>query len=206
MAQNKALAATGAAGLDDILGGGLTPNRLYLLEGMPGSGKTTLAFQFLMEGVRRGEPVLYVTLSETQEEIAAVADSHGWTLHGIAVRELVPSEESLAPGEQYTRRHRGGDDAPPPPYGLRTAHHNAPSSRPDADGTERAGGRFRPSAPVLRGRVDQPCRGRRDDDPVDQRGGDRSGRGGDRSHPVRSHPSPVAPQVGEAQLGLVSLT
>ena len=72
MAQNKALAATGAAGLDDILGGGLTPNRLYLVEGMPGSGKTTLAFQFLMEGVRRGEPVLYVTLSETQEEIAAV--------------------------------------------------------------------------------------------------------------------------------------
>ena len=55
--------------------------------------------------MRRGEPVLYVTLSETQEEIAAVADSHGWTLHGIAVRELVPSEESLAPGEQYTVFH-----------------------------------------------------------------------------------------------------
>src|SRR5688500_18220650 len=99
------VAATGVAGLDDILNGGLTPNRLYLLEGMPGSGKTTLAFQFLMEGVRRGEPVLYVTLSETQEEIAAVAASHGWTLDGIAVRELVPSEESLAPGEQYTVFH-----------------------------------------------------------------------------------------------------
>src|SRR5688572_30969138 len=67
------VAATGVAGLDDILNGGLTPNRLYLLEGMPGSGKTTLAFQFLMEGVRRGEPVLYVTLSETAEEIRAVA-------------------------------------------------------------------------------------------------------------------------------------
>ena len=105
MAQNTPLAATGAAGLDDVLGGGLTPNRLYLLEGMPGSGKTTLAFQFLMEGVRRGESVLYVTLSETQEEIAAVAASHGWTLDGIAVRELVPSEESLAPGEQYTIFH-----------------------------------------------------------------------------------------------------
>ena len=77
-----AVAATGVAGLDDILGGGLTPNRLYLLEGMPGSGKTTLAFQFLMEGVRRGEPVLYVTLSETAEEIRAVADSHGWSLDG----------------------------------------------------------------------------------------------------------------------------
>ena len=101
----ESLAATGVAGLDDILNGGLTPNRLYLLEGMPGSGKTTLAFQFLMEGVRRGEPVLYVTLSETQEEIRAVAASHGWTLDGISVRELVPSEQSLEPGEQYTVFH-----------------------------------------------------------------------------------------------------
>src|SRR5918995_950965 len=100
-----ALAATGVAGLDDILNGGLTPNRLYLLEGMPGSGKTTLAFQFLMEGVRRGEAVLYVTLSETSEEIRAVAASHGWTLDGISIRELVPSEQSLEPGEQYTVFH-----------------------------------------------------------------------------------------------------
>ena len=99
------LAATGIAGLDDILNGGLTPNRLYLLEGMPGSGKTTLAFQFLREGVRCGEPVLYVTLSETREEIAAVAASHGWSLEGIFIRELVPSEESLEPGEQYTVFH-----------------------------------------------------------------------------------------------------
>jgi circadian clock protein KaiC len=101
----SAVAATGVAGLDDILNGGLTPNRLYLLEGMPGSGKTTLAFQFLMEGVRRGEPVLYVTLSETAEEIRAVAASHGWTLEGISIRELVPSEQSLEPSEQYTVFH-----------------------------------------------------------------------------------------------------
>ena len=99
------VAATGIPGLDDILSGGLTANRLYLLEGMPGSGKTTLAFQFLMEGVRKGESVLYVTLSETQEEIQAVAASHGWSLEGIAIRELVPSEESLEPGEQYTVFH-----------------------------------------------------------------------------------------------------
>jgi circadian clock protein KaiC len=99
------VAATGVAGLDDILNGGLTPNRLYLVEGMPGSGKTTLAFQFLMEGVRRGEPVLYVTLSETAEEIRAVAASHGWTLDGISIRELVPSEQSLEPSEQYTVFH-----------------------------------------------------------------------------------------------------
>ncbi|HUQ25590.1 MAG TPA: ATPase domain-containing protein [Burkholderiales bacterium] len=102
---SQGLAATGIAGLDDILNGGLTPHRLYLLEGMPGSGKTTLAFQFLLEGVRNGEPVLYVTLSETAEETRAVAASHGWSLDGITVRELVPSEQTLEPGEQYTVFH-----------------------------------------------------------------------------------------------------
>ena len=64
MANPAPKAATGIAGLDDILGGGLSPHRLYLIEGMPGSGKTTLAFQFLMEGARRGEPVLYVALGD----------------------------------------------------------------------------------------------------------------------------------------------
>ena len=100
-----ARAATGIEGLDDVLGGGFTPHRLYLLEGVPGSGKTTLALQFLMEGVRRGEQVLYVTLSETEEELRGVANSHGWTLDGITVRELVPSEDSLHPDEQYTMFH-----------------------------------------------------------------------------------------------------
>ena len=98
-------ATTGIAGLDDVLGGGFTPNRLYLVEGMPGSGKTTLAFQFLIEGVKRGEPVLYVTLSETADEIRAVAASHGWSLDGVMVRELVPPQESLEPEEQYTVFH-----------------------------------------------------------------------------------------------------
>lgn len=100
-----ARASTGIAGLDNILSGGLAPSRLYLVEGMPGSGKTTLAFQFLMEGARRGEAVLYVTLSETEEEIRAVAASHGWQLGGIAIRELAPSESDLEPGEQYTVFH-----------------------------------------------------------------------------------------------------
>jgi circadian clock protein KaiC len=98
-------AAIGIAGLDDILGGGLTANRLYLIEGMPGSGKTTLAFQFLMEGARRGESVLYVTLSETEAEIRDVAVSHGWNLEGVTIRELIPSEDALLPGEQYTMFH-----------------------------------------------------------------------------------------------------
>jgi circadian clock protein KaiC len=96
---------TGIEGLDDVLGGGLTPNRLYLLEGVPGSGKTTLALQFLLEGARRGEPVLYVTLSESEEELRGVAASHGWSLDGITIRELVASEESLRPEDQYTMFH-----------------------------------------------------------------------------------------------------
>jgi circadian clock protein KaiC len=99
------VAATGISGLDDILCGGLTPYRLYLVEGVPGSGKTTLAMQYLMEGVRNGEPVLYVTLSETEEELRAMARSHDWPLDGITIRELVPPEESLQPAEQYTMFH-----------------------------------------------------------------------------------------------------
>jgi circadian clock protein KaiC len=96
------LSATGIAGLDDVLGGGLTPHRLYLVEGNPGSGKTTLALQYLLEGVRRKEAGLYVTLSETKAELAAVARSHGWTLDGIEVVELVASEAELEPDNQHT--------------------------------------------------------------------------------------------------------
>src|SRR6516225_3384506 len=99
------LATTGTEGLDDVLGGGLTPNRLYLVEGVPGSGKTTLALQFLMEGVRRGEPVLYVTLSETEEELRAVGASHGWSFAGLTIREVAPSEQSLRTEDQYTMFH-----------------------------------------------------------------------------------------------------
>lgn len=101
----RPLAATGIDGLDDVLGGGFRPNRLYLIEGVPGSGKTTLSLQFLREGVRRGEAVLYITLSETEEELQEVATSHGWSLDGINIRELVPSEAALHPEEQYTMFH-----------------------------------------------------------------------------------------------------
>ncbi|MGQ0502609.1 MAG: ATPase domain-containing protein [Panacagrimonas sp.] len=98
-------AGTGIEGLDDVLDGGLRPDRLYLAQGIPGSGKTTLALQFLLEGVRRGESTLYITLSESIEELKAVAHSHGWSLVAINMRELTPSEEALRPEDQYTMFH-----------------------------------------------------------------------------------------------------
>ncbi len=99
------LLQTGVPGLDDVLAGGLTPNRLYLLEGSPGTGKTTIAIQFLQDGAARGEQVLYITLSETLEELQGVARSHGWDLHGVQVREMLPAETALAPEEQTTMFH-----------------------------------------------------------------------------------------------------
>ena len=98
-------ASTGIAGLDDITAGGWVRRRLYLVEGEPGSGKTTLALQFLLAGARAGEPVLYVTLSETADELRSVADSHGVSLDGITIRELMPAEGTLDPDEQNTMFH-----------------------------------------------------------------------------------------------------
>lgn len=82
------LVSTGTPGLDEVLSGGLPSHRLYLLQGDPGVGKTTLALRFLIEGAKRAEPCLYVTLSETDAELRAVADAHGWSLDGICVYEM----------------------------------------------------------------------------------------------------------------------
>jgi circadian clock protein KaiC len=98
-------AATGVSGLDDILGGGFPRTRIYLIEGDPGSGKTTMALQFLLEGIQHGESGLYVTLSETKDELVAVAASHGWSLDQIAIHELTLPEEKLTPGGHYTFFH-----------------------------------------------------------------------------------------------------
>jgi circadian clock protein KaiC len=98
-------ATTGIEGLDYILGGGFPINRMYLLEGDPGAGKTTLALQFLLEGARHGEPGVYATLSETEEELRDVAASHGWSLDGVTICELQTAEESLKADSQYTLFH-----------------------------------------------------------------------------------------------------
>lgn len=97
-------AKTGIEGLDDVLGGGLPAGRLYLLHGEPGVGKTTVALSFLREAARVNERCLYITLSETEEELRAVADSHGWSLDGITVFEMKLAEEQAVAGE-YTLFH-----------------------------------------------------------------------------------------------------
>lgn len=99
------LLSTGIPGLDVVLGGGLHPNRIYLIEGEPGTGKTTTGLQFLREGVARGEPVVYITLAETGEELSAVAASHGWTLDGIHLHQVLPTEDLLRDDQQYTMFH-----------------------------------------------------------------------------------------------------
>jgi circadian clock protein KaiC len=96
-------AATGIPGLDDILLGGFSTGHVFLVEGQPGTGKTTLAIRFLMEGAVRGERGLYVTLSETEQELRAGARSHGWEMDDtIVVHEVVPSESLLDPDEQQS--------------------------------------------------------------------------------------------------------
>jgi circadian clock protein KaiC len=96
------MALTGVTGLDDVLAGGLTRRRLILLEGSPGAGKTTVATQFLIEGAARGERCLYITLSETEEEMRDSAQSHGWDLAGIHIFELVPPDSLLDEDQQQS--------------------------------------------------------------------------------------------------------
>jgi circadian clock protein KaiC len=95
-------AQIGITGLDDVLGGGFERNRTYLLEGAPGAGKTTIALQFLMAGAKDGERCLYITLSETEDELRSTAISHGWDLQGVEIYELVPPENLLDEEQQQS--------------------------------------------------------------------------------------------------------
>lgn len=97
--------STGIPGLDDVLGGGLRAHRVYLVEGEPGTGKTATGLQFLMEGARRGERVLYITLAESAAELRSIADSHGWDLSGIAIHEVITPDDALLGGDQFTIFH-----------------------------------------------------------------------------------------------------
>jgi len=97
--------SSGCAGLDEVLGGGLPSGHFYLVEGEPGTGKTTLALQFMADGINNGERVLYITLSESRDELLAVAQSHGLNIDDSAVLEVRPSELDLTPEGQYTVFH-----------------------------------------------------------------------------------------------------
>jgi circadian clock protein KaiC len=105
MKSDEMRSAVGIPGLDEILCGGLLSHRLYLVDGDPGAGKTTFGLQYLLEGVRQGEACLYVTLSETADELAAAARAHGWSLDGIEVVELIADEKELDPEGQLTMLH-----------------------------------------------------------------------------------------------------
>ena len=97
--------STGIEGLDYILKGGLPKNRLYLIEGNPGTGKTTMGLQFLMEGEQKGEIGLYITLSESKEELIAVGNSHGWWLENLNIHDLTVSGDTLTDDSRYTIFH-----------------------------------------------------------------------------------------------------
>lgn len=95
-------AISGIAGLDDVLNGGFERARVFLLEGSPGTGKTTIALQFLLEGAKRGEKCLYITLSETEEELRSTAASHGMDLVDLSIYELIPPESLLDDEQQQS--------------------------------------------------------------------------------------------------------
>src|SRR6202046_4393685 len=104
--------STGIPGLDDILNGGFPRGHLYLIEGDPGTGKTTVALQFLLAGLQKGEQGLYVTLSESKQELEGVAESHGWSLAQLPIFEMMQVAEEIDPEAQYTIFHPSDVELP----------------------------------------------------------------------------------------------
>lgn len=105
MSTTTSRSASGVPGLDEVLHGGFIENRLYLVNGEPGAGKTTLALQYLLQGVAQGDSALYVTLSETADELRATAASHGWSLDGIDIVELIVDDGGVPGGSDLTMYH-----------------------------------------------------------------------------------------------------
>lgn len=102
---SDARVSTGIAGLDEVLGGGLPKDAVYLVQGNPGVGKTTFALRFLLEGAERGERCMYVSFSETKEELAAVARSHGWPTDSLSIYELLSAAKRLEQTDDQTMFH-----------------------------------------------------------------------------------------------------
>jgi len=95
----------GIEGLDEVLLGGLLAGRVYMVKGQPGTGKTTLGMQFLIEGARQGEPVLFITLSESEDELRANAALHGWDLEGVEFLDIHLGTEGISTETQYSIFH-----------------------------------------------------------------------------------------------------
>src|SRR4051794_15559940 len=103
--QRFARVSSGVSGLDSVLHGGFPEHRIYLIEGDPGAGKTTVAMQFLMRGLQDTGRALYVSMSETADELRAMAASHDWDISNLPIFECVPAEANLSPENQYTFFH-----------------------------------------------------------------------------------------------------